>query len=366
MITRILQSFFIALCIMMLLVVAAKGQVTIGSTGYPLKGSILQLKENNNPDANSSRGLGLPRVGLNRVTELNITGSVLDRAEHMGLLVYNVNEQGDSICPGAHVWTGDMWERIPESPREFITDIRTKRDGTKEINQYMVRTFGEGGTWMLSNLRATTYADNLGVDKTTNDLKLNMNSAGSQIEYYYYYPQKDVQSLVNFPERGLLYSWAAASIGTTSTQGICPEGWHIPTSLEWSQLEKVISDQTTGLYVIDGYVALPWQSAWDELGADRGTHGISMKTSSRIPINGKISNGKSKIFCEGGGFNAYLIGYINKGNIVYASSAFFWTSTQIPNNPISMRTRQLSDAMAGVSIQLNSKEDLIPVRCKKD
>jgi uncharacterized protein (TIGR02145 family) len=41
---------------------------------------------------------------------------------------------------------------------------------------------------------------------------------------------------------GLLYTWYSATDNGT-TQGICPEGWHIPTQAEWGRLGKYQASQ---------------------------------------------------------------------------------------------------------------------------
>jgi uncharacterized protein (TIGR02145 family)/prepilin-type N-terminal cleavage/methylation domain-containing protein len=41
-----------------------------------------------------------------------------------------------------------------------------------------------------------------------------------------------------YGDYGMLYQWSAAMNGTTTegAQGICPEGWHLPTDAEWTTL----------------------------------------------------------------------------------------------------------------------------------
>ena len=68
------------------------------------------------------------------------------------------------------------------------------------------------------------------------------------VAYYYNYSA----SSVPFEERGYLYNWAGA-LDTTATgnieasftnrRGICPEGWHIPSDLEWQTLILYLTSQ---------------------------------------------------------------------------------------------------------------------------
>lgn len=55
-------------------------------------------------------------------------------------------------------------------------------------------------------------------------------------------------SSTNAETYGALYTWAAAVNGTTgsdadpsSVQGVCPDGWHLPSKLEWEALEYQVS-----------------------------------------------------------------------------------------------------------------------------
>ncbi len=51
----------------------------------------------------------------------------------------------------------------------------------------------------------------------------------------------------NYTIYGVLYNWAAAMAGSESSsnnpsgvQGICPQGWHIPSDAEWTQLSDYL------------------------------------------------------------------------------------------------------------------------------
>lgn len=62
---------------------------------------------------------------------------------------------------------------------------------------------------------------------------------------------KDPQ-ITNLEQLGYLYNWAAAA-GTTSSsqsineprQGICPNGWHMPSKNEWTTLINYATSNTT-------------------------------------------------------------------------------------------------------------------------
>lgn len=65
--------FFLLFAYFFFFCFSLKGQVTIGSVQKARDGALLDLRENDNLDANSSRGLALPRVILDSLT---ITGGI--------------------------------------------------------------------------------------------------------------------------------------------------------------------------------------------------------------------------------------------------------------------------------------------------
>jgi len=76
-----------------------------------------------------------------------------------------------------------------------------------------------GLCWLKENLRNTKYAD------------------GSEIPFaqpYYHAQYPDVAQ--NESDFGLLYDWYSAAKVTRSVQGICPNGWRLPTSEELASL----------------------------------------------------------------------------------------------------------------------------------
>ncbi len=89
--------------------------------------------------------------------------------------------------------------------------IVTDADG----NRYRCVKIGEQ-IWMLENMRTTKSA------------------AGKGVESFCYADNEANEAIY-----GRLYTWDAAMNGSTleKAQGICPDGWHIPTDNEWQTLE---------------------------------------------------------------------------------------------------------------------------------
>lgn len=93
--------------------------------------------------------------------------------------------------------------------------------------------------WMAENLKVTKYADGTTIPLVTD------NTAWSDLNYYdkaYCYFDAGIY--------GNLYTWAAASGGTSSEtnpsgqQGICPTGWHLPSGAEWMELRDYLGGET--------------------------------------------------------------------------------------------------------------------------
>jgi hypothetical protein len=89
--------------------------------------------------------------------------------------------------------------------------------------------------WMRENLRTTKYAD-------STSITYGESFPPSATTAYYYYPG----SPDNVPTYGLLYNWSAAmkNEGSSDTdpsgvQGVCPEGWHLPSRTEWNQIVRL-------------------------------------------------------------------------------------------------------------------------------
>ena len=88
--------------------------------------------------------------------------------------------------------------------------------------------------WMKENLRTTHYADGTAIPTTS--------YYSSTTGYYYQNPN------INVVSYGLYYNWPAVMKGAASSnanpsgvQGVCPDGWHVPSDNEWYQLANFVS-----------------------------------------------------------------------------------------------------------------------------
>ena len=116
------KKFVLASLLFVCFTFSIQSQVTIGSISDPQKGALLDLKEQDegNGNANSEKGLILPRVSLVEITSLSpmLTGSEPDyknlKPEYTGLTVYNVNANSP-FEKGIYIWDGTKWNSMKAS-----------------------------------------------------------------------------------------------------------------------------------------------------------------------------------------------------------------------------------------------------------
>lgn len=95
-----------------------RSQVTIGSGTAPVEGTLLELKEKENEEgdegkANSTKGLGMPRVELQEINKLEPCAVTTpgNKKLHVGLVVYNTKITTD-LQKGMYSWNGEMWNLL--------------------------------------------------------------------------------------------------------------------------------------------------------------------------------------------------------------------------------------------------------------
>lgn len=91
--------------------------------------------------------------------------------------------------------------------------------------------------WMRENLRCSHYADGGLIPRKTSG-----STSTSPFYFYYYYTDA---LLVDY---GYLYNWSAVMNGASSSnnnpsgvQGICPNGWHIPSKSEFEEMTNFVN-----------------------------------------------------------------------------------------------------------------------------
>lgn len=119
-----------------------------------------------------------------------------------------------------------------------------------DIDGYTYKAIVLGNqVWMAENLKTTHYANGIEInfieDNTVWD-----NLENKEIAMSYY-----DNSQTNANTYGALYTWAAAMGGAESSstkpsnvQGVCPDGWHLPSDAEWAELEMYLGMSKSEAY----------------------------------------------------------------------------------------------------------------------
>ena len=153
--------------------------------------------------------------------------------EYVGFAVLNGAEQESNHVTGAQLASGTVIFTFvnvqPCADFPTVTDIDGNVYNTVQIGSQC---------WMKENLRTTRYEDGDSIPAGT---------YFSSTEPYYY---DNNSTSIPLAERGYLYNWPAVMHGQAASntvpsgvQGICPEGWHVPSDAEWMGLTNYVSSQ---------------------------------------------------------------------------------------------------------------------------
>lgn len=151
---------------------------------------------------------------------------------------------------------GDVMNFItkPFTCGSTLTDIDGNEYGTLQLGSQC---------WMQQNLRTTHFADGTEIPSSTS-------TAPSSSPRRYASGSWSNDDLNAY---GYLYNWAAAMHGSASSsanpsgvQGACPDGWHLPSDAEWTQLTSFVAsdpDNVCGNNPDNIIQSLVSQERWD-------------------------------------------------------------------------------------------------------
>ena len=192
-----------------------------------------------------------------------------------------------------------------KSTKEETTTV-TDIDG----NVYKTVKIGKQ-VWMAENLRTTRYA---------NGTSIALGSATNTTTACYYYPNYDSTNVSSY---GLLYNWKAvmwnsssSSANPSGVQGICPDGWHVPSDAEWTELTDYVSSRSEYVCGNDKeYIAKALASTeeWENHDEDCAV--------------GNIPNSNNAT-----GFSALPAGYYGGDYYYFGCDVYFWSATESDDN----------------------------------
>ena len=237
------------------------------------------------------------------------------------------------------------------------TPTVTDRDG----NVYNTVKIGYQ-CWTRENMRCTTFPDGtpIGYGGTNN----NNRRCGDTLKLYY----NDTISTIPLELRGFLYNWYAAMDTVSSTgnlpymsfekrQGICPDGWHVPSAAEWDTLNNYSSRQSEFWCEYSGST----KNIAKALAGKYGWESYSSSDSCFVGVRPELNNVS--------GMGILPSGYYNySGSIVNTkTSAYLWSSTLNSSSSSYYKVPGLYNS---------TKDDLesgngyryegLPVRCLRD
>ncbi|MDF1575734.1 MAG: FISUMP domain-containing protein [Bacteroidales bacterium] len=220
-----------------------------------------------------------------------------------------------------------------------VSDMDGNSYGTIEIGQQI---------WMAENLKVTKYADGSAIPLVTGESEWEALSADAKAYCWY-----DNQSVYG-DTTGALYTWAAAMNGfpgsqtlPSGIQGVCPDGWHLPSDAEWKVLESFL-----GMSPEDA-------DRYDWRGSDEGGQLKEIGFSKWEMPNAGASNSS--------GFTAVPGGFRGNKGVFYSLGhyATFWTASDESGTDKAWY-RTLYYNYQSVYRQYNFKNQGFSVRCVKD
>lgn len=225
----------------------------------------------------------------------------------------------------------------PDLEYDTLTDIDGNLYATIEIGAQV---------WMAENLKVRHYPDGSPIPEISDEAE--WNAMGPEAQAYCWYDNQ-VASGDNY---GALYTWTAAMNGglssdTIGAQGVCPDGWHLPTDDEWKTLEMHL-----GMSQVDA-------DAFDWRGTDQGGQLKEIGFSKWESPNEGATNSS--------GFTAVPGGFRSIKGLFYSSGEYanFWTSTAEDNTNTSFY-RTLKHDMEQMYRHNNNMKLGLAVRCVKN
>jgi uncharacterized protein (TIGR02145 family) len=181
---------------------------------------------------------------------------------------------------------------------------------------------------MAENLKVTKFNDGTLIPTITSSSIWSTNSTGANC-----YLNNDLASVTKY---GRLYNWNAVSKLKNGNKNICPTGWHVPTSTEWSTL----FDYLGGINVAGGKMKEVGTLNW----ASPNTDATNVSLFTALP----------------GGARMYDIG----DYYYYTGSGYWWTATE--SNSMEAWRISLNNNSASIDRAVSEKASGFSIRCLKD
>ncbi len=201
----------------------------------------------------------------------------------------------------------------------FTANISFSQVTDKDGNVYKTVAIGKQ-IWMAENLNVAQYRNGDPIPEVQDKEEWDNLTTGAWCWYE--------NNSANGTTYGRLYNWYAVN----DQRGLAPEGWHVPSSDEWTKLTDAFGGaETAG-------TNLKTTSGWDD-----GGNGDNKSGFSAIP----------------GGYRSHEGFFSNMGR-----NALFWTSTEF--NSTNVWFRNVIGSIPDVYAPNYAKDFGLSVRCVKD
>ena len=241
-------------------------------------------------NTNYEAGFRIERDSGSGFEEIGTVGSDVTEYTDTGLIV------GQSYAYRVAAFSGTIQSYYSATATATVIKFMVDYDG----NAYPTIQIGDQ-VWMAENLRVTHYRDGTPIPNVPADEAWAKTSSGA-----YCYSNNDAENAETY---GALYNWFAV----VDSGHIGPAGWHVPTDVEWKELEMVLG-MSPG--EADGW-------GW------RGTNeGSQLAGNAALWADGILVNdtafGSSGFTALPAGYRNFYSGYIhNVGNYAY-----FWSASE--------------------------------------
>ena len=218
-------------------------------------------------------------AGQNAIKYVGSIPKEVDKKQGKGQSTHPYSLYGYFICTGYTTFNGKVYQKsldyiaLEDTLFTFYFNVITSYGkktcpGVETVtdfdgNEYPTVQIGTQ-CWLQKNLQTTHYDNGEEIPYSTDV---------SHTQAYRHYPGLDSNYVDLY---GYLYNWnavtnAGAGNGNPQVQGVCPEGWHIPSMKEWDELFGYLASQPAMICQGDTQnvaKAIAAKSGWAESEAD--------------------------------------------------------------------------------------------------
>jgi uncharacterized protein (TIGR02145 family) len=232
-----------------------------------------------------------------------------------------------SLSPGTQYWAvGYATNSVGTSYGDTITfttsaaaPVFTCGTSTVTYDGYSYATVLIGTQcWFQENLQTDQYRDGSSIPGQLTDADWSLSTTGTQAVW----EEGTANEAVNLAAQGRMYNGYAV----LDARGLCPTGWHVPTSAEWTSLTTYLG-----------------ANAGTQMKSFYGWNGTNPNGFNAIPV---VWRGTAGVFNNSG------------------AEAYFWTSTAVTGT--TSARRYLTTANTGLTADNSSNKRGFSVRCLKD